>query len=400
MKILGIETSCDETALCVLEGAQKSNFLKFKILGEKISSQVKVHEKFGGVFPNLAKREHQKNLVPLLKITLKKAGLLKKEKKVKKELIKEKIKGLREILTREPLLLRNLEKFLLEYQKPKIDYLALTVGPGLEPCLWIGINFAKALAFFWNLEIIPVNHLEAHFVSGFFKIFNQSPPLKITDFFPTLGLIASGGHTQLILAKKIGSYKILGETRDDAAGECFDKTARILNLGFPGGPQLEKFAKKLKNSGEFKIKLPRPMIQNKSFDFSFSGLKTAVLYHWLKQPKEIKESLEYKSALAKEIQQAVIEVLVKKTLRAAKIFPVKSIIVAGGVSANQELRKSFIQEAKKLKEKIKILFPPKKLSTDNAIMVSLLGFLKKNQRIKDFNKIKALANLKITEKIK
>jgi N6-L-threonylcarbamoyladenine synthase len=142
------------------------------------------------------------------------------------------------------------------------------------------------------------------------------------------------------------------------------------------------------------------MIQNKSFDFSFSGLKTAVLYHWLKQPKEIKESLEYKSALAKEIQQAVIEVLVKKTFRAAKIFPVKSIIVAGGVSANQELRKSFIREAKKLKEKIKILFPPKKLSTDNAIMVSLVGFLKKNQRIKDFNKIKALANLKITEKIK
>jgi len=400
MKILGIETSCDETALCVLECASKSTSLKFKILGEKIGSQVKIHEKFGGVFPSLAKREHQKNLVPLLKITLKKAGLLKKEKKTKKELTKEKIKGLRQILTREPLLLKNLEKFLLQYQKPKINYLALTVGPGLEPCLWVGVNFAKALAFFWNLEIIPLNHLEAHFVSGLFKIINQSPSLKIADFFPALGLIVSGGHTQLILAKKIGSYKILGETRDDAAGECFDKTARILGLNFPGGPELEKLAKKSKNSGAFRIKLPRPMIQNKSFDFSFSGLKTAVLYHWLKQPKEIKESLEYKRALAKEIQKAVIEVLVRKTLRAAKIFPLKSIIVAGGVSANQELRKSFIKEVKKIKEKIQLLFPPPKLCTDNAIMISFLGCLKKNQKIKDFNKIKALANLKITEKIK
>jgi N6-L-threonylcarbamoyladenine synthase len=336
-KILGIDTSCDDTSLALLEVEGE----KFKALDHFVSFQ-KVHQKYGGVYPFLAKREHKKNL---------------------------------------PLLFKRI--------KEKFELLAVTVGPGLEPCLWAGIEFTKNLAKKLNLPIVPVNHLEAHILVNFFEF----PLSKVK--FPAVSLVVSGGHTQLILMEKIGKYKLIGETRDDAAGECLDKVARLLGLGYPGGPAIEKFSKlKIKNQ-KLKIVLPRPMIDQKNYDFSFSGLKTAVLYDFLKRPERVRESRDYKILMAKEAQQAVIDVLVFKTLRAVVEFGAKSVIFGGGVAANDELRRQFLKISKAKKLNQQILFPKKELCTDNGLMVALSGYFHREEATKEFDKIIARANLKI-----
>lgn len=324
MNILAIETSCDDTAIALVKASRG----KFKILSNFISSQIEIHKKYGGVYPTLAVREHKKNLPLILK----------------------KIKG-------------------------KADVIAVTIGPGLDPCLWAGVNFAKELAKEKHLPIIPVNHLEAHILTNFIE---KKPAL------PALALIVSGGNTQLVLIKKIGKYKLLGETRDDAVGECFDKTARVLGLGYPGGPAISKQASNSKR--DLKEKLPRPMIYTKDYDFSFSGLKTAVLYH----SKKHRKTKNYVSAMCKEIQQSAIDVLIKKTYQASLDYKVKSIIVGGGVSANQELRKQF---SKKFKN---VFFPRKEFSTDNAVMVAIAGYYNQKKKTKNYAKIKAKSNLRIS----
>jgi len=300
----------------------------------------------------------------------------------------------------------ELVKFLGKYQKPKIDAIAVTAGPGLEPCLWVGVNFARALALWWDLPIIPVNHLEAHILANFVneKSWQRSDLSKKEKniikakrglTFPAVGLVVSGGNTQLFLIKDIGKYKLLGETRDDAAGECFDKTARILGLGYPGGPAIAAQAAKFsifnfQFSNKIKIQLPRPMINSQNYDFSFSGLKTAVLYDYKKRRKAVRESEEYKIATAREIQQAVIDVLLKKTSRAAKDFKAKTIILGGGVAANNELQKQF--KVYCLKSTVDFWVPPKNLCTDNAAMVGITAiFHFQNQ--KKWDKIKPNANL-------
>ncbi len=361
MIILGIETSCDDTC-CALLKKQGD----FQVLSNVVSSQIKVHRKYQGVFPTLAKREHEKNLTLVLKKSLKKANLLKKKKK--------KIKDLKNILSRHPELLKRTTNFLNNHQKPQIDAIAVTKGPGLEPCLWTGLNFAKALSFTWNIPIIPINHLKGHIFANFLE---KKPPL------PALCLIVSGGHTQLVLMDKKRKHKLLGETRDDAAGECFDKSARLLKLNYPGGPEIEKRAKLAKKSS---IKLPRPMIYAQNYDFSFSGLKTAVLY----EVKKTRLTKKYVNEMAKEIQQAIIDVLIKKTIKAARDYKVKSVILSGGVVSNKELKKQF-------QEKIDfpLYFPPSKLCTDNALMTCLAGFFTK--KTKDWKKTKVNANLRVNE---
>ncbi len=355
-KILAIETSCDDTCIAILESK--------KVLSSIVSSQIKIHKKYGGVYPALARREHQKNLVPVLKKALKGAGLLEKKiSPLKKTCVKN-------ILSREKDI--SLEPFIKKYSL-NVDAIAVTVGPGLEPCLWTGVNFAKALAVSYDLPIIPVNHIEAHVLVNFLE--QEKKPL------PALCLIVSGGHTQLILMEKIGQYKIIGETRDDAAGECFDKTARILGLSYPGGPEIAKIAKK---NGI--INLPRPMIYAKNYDFSFSGLKTAVLY---KTKKDNKKSQKYKSAMCYEIQKSIIDVLATKTIKAAKDYRVKTIILGGGVTANKELIKEFKKRTKNI---FHLSYPESKLSTDNAVMTGITAYYKKPEKIE---KIKAKANLKI-----
>lgn len=339
MTILSIETSCDDTGIAVIEATGTQN-PSFRILSNIIASQIQVHRKYGGVYPMLAKREHAKNL-PLV-----------------------------------------LKKALLKAHNPKIDAVAVTKGPGLSPCLWEGVNFAKKLAKEYRVPLIPVNHIEGHMLISLFS--GQK------HLFPAIALIVSGGHTQLVLLKGIHQYSIIGETRDDAAGECFDKTARILGLEYPGGPAIAKEAEL--NKDREAPKLPRPMLHTKDYDFSFSGLKTAVLYHHRAQPKKIQKSKKYVRAMAKEIQQAIIDVLISKTLRAAREYKAKIVVLGGGVGANKELRKQL-----KARLDVPLLAAPPSLCTDNAVMIGIAGYLnwKSGIVIKNPEKLKADPNFRI-----
>jgi N6-L-threonylcarbamoyladenine synthase len=368
MKFLAIETSCDDTAIAILQ----ENKGIFKVLANIVSSQT-IHQNYGGVFPMMAKREHQKNLVPVLMQALTEAGL---ENKKPQSLTAKKMETLQKMLEREQELFVQLVEFLQTYEKPNIDAIAVTYGPGLEPCLWVGVNFARALSYVWNLPLIPVNHIEAHILVNLL----QNKGIE----FPAISLVVSGGHTQLILVKGIGKYKIIGETRDDAAGECFDKCAKLLGLGYPGGPIISKIASEVTQSP---VHLPRPMFNTKDYDFSFSGLKTAVLH----EVKEKELTSQYVKDVSFEVQQAIIDVLLKKTLQAAKDFKAKTIILGGGVSANQELRKQFTTKAD-----IPVIFPELKLSTDNALMIAVTAALRTKK--KRWQSLKANANARVGTK--
>jgi len=389
MKILAIETSCDDTGIAILEYGKTG---QPKISADLISSQTKIHAPWGGVVPMLAKREHQRNLVPLLIKALKKSALL-KTKSLKLKTKNQKPKTLGSILEREPELLKKLLPLLKKYQKPDINYIAVTVGPGLEPALWVGVNFARALSYFWEIPIIPINHIEGHLCANFADG-EVSAYYKL--LFPAISLVVSGGHTQLILIKSVGRYKIIGETRDDAAGEAFDKVAKMLNLGYPGGPIISELAKSYKLKAiSSKFSLPRPMINSGDFDFSFSGLKTAVLYALQKMtPAQIKKQTP---AIAAEFQQAVIDVLTAKAISAAKKYKAKTIMLAGGVASNQSLRQALAEKAKE--SDIAFSVPDAHLCTDNAAMIGLAAFYNlKISRAKkaDWRALKAQANLRVS----
>ncbi len=408
MKILAIETSCDDTCIALADGSAKD----FKLLSNLISSQVKIHKKWGGVYPTLAKREHQKNLIMLLEQSLTETNMLKLKVKSEKLKITDKNSKIKEILGREKILLEKTTKFLAKYQKPRIDYIAVTIGPGLDPCLWTGVNFAKTLAYWWNIPIIPVNHIEGHILANFLPKIGENTKCKTKNAkqsakniikFPAIALIVSGGHTQIILIKKIGQYKILGETRDDAAGEAFDKIARILGLGYPGGPIIAQQAEKLSTrprraNNQLSIKLPRPMFRTKDYDFSFSGLKTAVLYDYLKRSPKIRKSKKYIQAMAKEAQQSVIDVLIKKTIKAVKDYRVETIMLGGGVAANKELRIQFERKVQEYNPKAKFIVSINKFCTDNAAMIAMAAYLQTpGKRAMKWEKIKAEPNLRISD---
>ncbi|OGZ67236.1 MAG: hypothetical protein A3D34_00420 [Candidatus Staskawiczbacteria bacterium RIFCSPHIGHO2_02_FULL_33_16] len=401
MKILAIETSCDDTGVAILEirGDKKP---VFNVLSNIVSSQL-IHKNYGGVFPIMAKREHQINLPIVLEQALKESKLLIPNSqfplahKTSRRLISdEKIKILKKILEKENTLFESVKEFLEKYKKPSVDFIAVTVGPGLEPCLWVGVNFAKALSYFWGIPVIPVNHIEAHILVNFL----ENPKRE----FPAISLVVSGGHTQLILVKGIGKYKIIGETRDDAAGECFDKAARILELGYPGGPIISKIASETRSRITIRdrvsdgfITLPRPMMYSKDYDFSFSGLKTAVLYRVRDEGAFAKASAvrgKFIQEMCFAIQDAICDVLIKKTINAAKDFKAKSIILGGGVSANQELRKQLKERIAKEIPNTKYLIPDTALSTDNGLMIAVAGYFNKT-KILDWKKIKVDANLRI-----
>lgn len=385
MKILGIETSCDETAICLIETEEVLSKTKINILGNKLYSQIAIHKEYGGVFPILAKREHQKNLIPLLIACLEEAGLFSplliqgEGLGVRCEEAKIKITAL---LNREAELLHEFLDKVLSIKNPGIDVIAVTNGPGLEPALWVGVNFAKALGYLWNIPVIPTNHMEGHIVISLL-----SPSLDkegargwlIKQFelsnisYPAISLLISGGHTQLVLVKDFLNYEIIGNTRDDAAGEAFDKVARILGLPYPGGPEISKLAQKERDEFPNKITnypLPRPMIHSKDLDFSFSGLKTAVLYTTQKI-SELTPAI--KQEIAKEFEDAVIDVLISKTKMALEKYGAQTLILGGGVTANSELRHRFTNEAQK--NNWQIFIPEISASTDNALMIALAGYL-------------------------
>ena len=384
--ILGIETSCDETALSLVEasgpikplrgyGASGFEFPKFKVLKNLVASQVKVHQPFGGVVPNLAKREHLKNLPILFEQIFENS---KSEARNPKQIRKSKLQS------------KSGKLHATGYMLHDLDLIAVTVGPGLEPALWTGITFAKELCENvgrkrLDVRLIGVNHLEGHLYSFLLPQKNAGRKrLDVGRIFPAVALIVSGGHTILLLVKDLKTWKKLGETRDDAAGEAFDKVARLLNLPYPGGPALEKLARA---GNPRAIDFPRPMIHEKSFDFSFSGLKTSVLYHlrdlgysqWplatrvnsRKLPNPIPQTLM--ADIAASFQAAAIDVLVKKAMRAVAEFNAKSVMLSGGVAANKKLRTEIKKEAKKTG--VNFLVADQKYNTDNAVMIAAAGYM-------------------------
>lgn len=360
MKILGIESSCDETSASIIEW--KNN--KACVLSNIISSQVKLHAKWGGVVPNLASREHLKNIIPVLKMAFKKSGVKPSELKL----------------------------------------VSVTNGPGLIPALLIGTNVAKTLSYFWEKPLVGIHHVEGHIAANFIsdkisRISKSQLPIsnKIKMAFPALCLVVSGGHTQLILMKDYLKYEIVGQTLDDAAGEAFDKVARILEIGYPGGPAIAAYAAQIPNkykiqNTKYKIRLPRPMLNKKNFDFSFSGLKTAVLYETKKHPELLKNK-SYIIEMCCEFQQAVIDVLITKTLKAAQKYSPKTIMLAGGVAANQELRVQLKEAIQKNLPDVKYKIPPMEYTGDNAAMIAIAAAFRWSKMTKEQKK-KALLGWK------
>lgn len=378
--ILGLETSCDDTAVAVLR-AQNN---EIKVLSSVVSSQAKLHAKWGGVVPNLAAREHLKNIIPVLELGLKEARV----------------------------------------SPANIDLISVTQGPGLIPALLIGANAAKTLSYVWRKPLIGIHHIEGHIYANFIHPHPPTPSPagrgwhEVTGEgkinFPLLCLVVSGGHTQLILIKKHLDYKIVGETLDDAAGEAFDKVARILGLGYPGGSavaaqaaksgtrNVERGTKKDMRYAFCDMRLPRPMINSNNLNFSFSGLKTAVLYKTKKNPELLKDK-KYVSAVCQEFQQAVIDVLIHKTLKAAKIYQPKTIMLAGGVSANQELRRQLGIKIKKDLPFISYQLPITDYSIDNAAMIAaaavfrwkFMTLAQKKKTLSNWKYLQPDANLKL-----
>ena len=370
MKILAIETSCDETAISIIDARGGFGAPKFTVLSNQLFSQASIHAKYGGVFPNVAKREHSKSLVPLLKLALKEAKMSEKRKK---SLLSEKDANFyKETLSREHELLEQFLIFIKTAKKPKIDIIAVTEGPGLEPALWVGINFAKALSHAWNIPIVPINHMEGHIVAALLDTSQKKDEIAIPKInFPVLALLISGGHTELVLMKTWLKYKILGRTRDDAVGEAFDKVARMLKMPYPGGPHISRLAESVAD-GSSRFPLPRPMLHSDDFDFSFSGLKTAVLYTVRKIPRL---TPKMKAEIANEFENAVVDVLLKKTLRAVKKYKAKTILIGGGVSANKRIRTQFKNATENLPNTA-FCAPKQELSTDNALMIAVAAYFR------------------------
>ncbi len=362
MLILGIETSCDETSAALVENGQN-------LLSHVVASSAKLHQKYGGIVPEVAARKQVEAIIPVLTETLKPFN------------------------------------FAQINHSPDIDAIAVTIGPGLIGSLLVGVETAKTLAYVWQKPLIPVNHVLAHIYAVFLREHNtkQETRIKKQQFdnktmeqwnngdisFPAIALVVSGGHTELYLMSNEKSLKWLGGTLDDAAGECFDKTARVLGLPYPGGPAIAAAAAKSQITNyPLQIKLPRPMINDDSLNFSFSGLKTAVLREWDKlrhfgKPEErIQKQQQIKSgtsqddklvsAFAQEIQESITDVLVNKTLKAAKIYQAKSLIITGGVAANQRLREKFNSQL--TTHNLQLFMPPAHFCVDSAAYIAAYAY--------------------------
>jgi N6-L-threonylcarbamoyladenine synthase len=310
MITLGIESSCDETAAAVVEGG--------RILSDVVASQDEIHSPFGGVVPELASRAHLTRIHPLVHEALYRAGL----------------------------------------SMAKVEAVAVTAGPGLVVCLLVGISAAKGIALGRGIPLVGVNHLDGHLSAIFLETDREPPP------FPLVGLVVSGGHTSLYLVSGPGQYNPLGQTLDDAAGEAFDKAAKIMGLPYPGGREIEALAKQ---GDETAIAFPRPLLDRPDFNFSFSGLKTAVLHYWEKSGKKEAERAD----VAASFQAAAVAVLTQKTMAAAREVKAASVVVCGGVAANQRLRAEFAQRGKELG--IPVHIPSLRLCTDNAAMIAFAG---------------------------
>ena len=365
MLILSIETSCDETAVSLVESSGEFPDASYQTLGNGLWSQVDAHAEYGGVFPMVAKREHARTLVPMLKQAAAESDLLEDHSTDLTDADKSK---LQELLVREEGLADLLIEFLASHSLPKIDLIAVTSGPGLEPALWVGVSFAKALALITGANVIPTNHMEGHILASIHDVERDDMLSDIS--FPAVALLISGGHTELINMSNWGTYDKVGQTRDDAVGEAFDKVARLLGLPYPGGPKISKLAAQARKADlpEF-APLPRPMINSGDLDFSFSGLKTAVRY--AVQDQELTD--DQKAAVARDFEDAVTQTLLKKTSTAVANTGAKTLIVGGGVSANGFIKRAFESHFLHEHPDCTVYFPTPSLATDNSIMIALAG---------------------------
>ena len=374
--ILAIETSCDETAAAVLEiiphptlsrkgRGGNAQWPEIATLSSVVRSQIKLHSKMGGVVPEVAARAHVKNIRPVVEAALKASS----------------------------------------YKLEAISYIAVTAGPGLIPSLIVGVEFAKALSLATGIPLLPTNHMLGHLYSPFGRVKSKiqisndeshpegcllGQPQKAA-FFPMIALIVSGGHTMIVLMENEKNYRVLGQTVDDAAGEAFDKVAKLLGLPYPGGPEVSRLA--LSGNPEA-IKFPRPMLNNKNYNFSFSGLKTAVLYYVKDKGLGIKDK-NIVNDICASFQAAAVDVLVQKTMRAAKEFKAKSVSLSGGVSANRLLRSEL--EAMSYKLKANFFVPPFNLCTDNAEMIGIAAAfaLHNGKKPVPYKKVKADSNMEL-----
>jgi N6-L-threonylcarbamoyladenine synthase len=368
MRILSIETSCDETGIAIVDAEGDGAGATFRILANGTLSQIAIHEKYGGVFPTLAKREHSRTLVPLLIRVLSDAGLY---ARTSRHVIEHPLREeFTHILEREPELYSAFVSEIPYIDPPKFDAIAVTTGPGLEPALWVGINFARALSMVWKIPVIPVNHMEGHILSSLLSGASGEVTLPSLEF-PAIALLISGGHTELILMKDWLSHEVVGETRDDAVGEAFDKVARILGLPYPGGPEISRIAE---NGSPGIYPLPRPMLHSGDLNFSFSGIKTAVLY-LVRSLGELDDA--HKANIAREFEEAIVEVLIAKTKRAIETFGAKCVILGGGVSANTRIRTRFTEEIGPIVGPGMLHIPDRTLSTDNALMIAIAGYVER-----------------------
>ena len=311
MKILGIETSCDETAAAVVEDGRRA-------LSDVVATQIELHRRWGGVVPELASRNHVMQVMPVVDEALGRAGVAPAD----------------------------------------LDGVAVTSGPGLIGALLVGVQVAKALAFAWDKPLARVNHLEGHLVASFLA---ERPPE-----FPFLGLVVSGGHTSLYAAEAFGRYRLLGATRDDAAGEAFDKGAKLLGLPYPGGIAIDRLAKE-GDAGA--VRFPRAIVRGSELDFSFSGLKTALLHHVRKHGVPEGKAL---AGLCASYQEAIVGALVQKLFRAARMYQFRRVVLAGGVAANSRLRAAVAARAAEYDD-VEVFLPAPKLCTDNAAMIAVAG---------------------------
>ncbi len=347
MLILGIESTCDETGVALVKDGRT-------ILKNVISSSVPLHKEYGGVIPEIAAREQIKIIIPLI------------------------------------------EQAIESVPISQIDAIAVSYGPGLIGSLLIGVETAKTLAVAWNKKLIAVNHLVGHFYSNWLDG-------RRDILFPAVALVVSGGHTDLLFFKNKNSHKLLGSTMDDAAGEAFDKVAKVLGLGYPGGPAVESCAEKFTRKGELNP-FPKPLLKSGDYNFSFSGLKTAALYYvrGLKTPSSSPPIRGYAAGeekrgdIAASIEQAIIDVLVAKTVRAAKDFHAKTVLLGGGVSANKKLRRELATAIKKNLPDSKFYIPDSNLTTDNAGMIAFAGYNKyTNGKAVEYNKIGVNPNFEL-----
>ena len=350
MKVLAIETSCDETGIALVEGTKTPGGFIFETKKAALLSQALLHSPYGGVYPNLAKREHLKNLPALFE----------------------------------------------QFKDDEYDSIAVTHGPGLEPALWTGIEFAKKIASEKELPLLPTNHMEGHIISSLARLENNKFQITNTKL-PVLALLVSGGHTELVLMKEWFKYEIVGKTLDDAVGECFDKVARMLVLPYPGGPAISKIADTARSkSQKSNFKLPRPMINSGTCDMSFSGLKTAALYAL--RGKNLTE--DEKNAFAAEFEDAIADVMVSKTRKALWDSGAQTFVIGGGVAANRYLRKKL--EALVLEEfhDVDLRLPELSITGDNAIMIAQAALARALSGLNDAAgpELRAVGNLSIDKR--